>query len=216
MPGAVWNDLLAIVSLARAIGLRFDVAHWFTSWDRAYDPMPVAAVLESRRVPLITWQPHRQTVREIADGVYDDYLRSWARGLRDASGPVYVRRFPEMNGDWVPWNGDPEGFAAAWRHLATLFASAAPRGPTSGGAASRRSSRELGVVAGGVRRGRPRAAGALSGRVPGWTEGRTDVQRTSATGRPSKLGAPSAYSPDSTPSKKGASTIPSSDARAAT
>jgi beta-mannanase len=26
-----------------------------------------------------------------------------------------------MNGDWVPWNGDPTTLRAAWRHIATLF-----------------------------------------------------------------------------------------------
>ena len=122
VPGAVWNDLQTLESLEDAIGLRFDVAHWFTSWDHAFDPVPIAAVLESGRIPLVTWQPHRQSVREIAAGAHDDYLRSWAHGVRDAGGTVYVRPFPEMNGDWVPWNGDPEGFVAAWRHLTELFA----------------------------------------------------------------------------------------------
>lgn len=122
VPGTVWNDLHALETLEREIGIRFDVAHWFTSWDHAYDPVPVAAVLESGRLPLITWQPHGQSVRAIADGAYDAYLRTWAHGLRDAGGTVYVRPFPEMNGDWVSWNGDPKGLVAAWRHLTELFA----------------------------------------------------------------------------------------------
>ncbi len=122
VPGAVWDDLGGLETLEDAVGRRFDVAHWFTSWDHAYDPVPVAAVLGSGRVPLITWQPHGQSVQAIATGTYDDYLRGWAHGVRDAGGIVYLRPFPEMNGDWVPWNGDPVAFVAAWRHLTELFA----------------------------------------------------------------------------------------------
>ncbi len=122
VPGAVWDDLGGLETLEDAVGRRFDVAHWFTSWDHAYDPVPVAAVLGSGRFPLITWQPHQQSVGEIAAGVHDDYLRSWAHGIREAGGTVYLRPFPEMNGDWVPWNGDPDGFVAAWRHMTALFA----------------------------------------------------------------------------------------------
>ena len=122
VPGAVWDELDGLEELEGALGRRFDLAHWFTSWDHAYDPVPVDAVLGSGRVPLITWQPHNQDVRDIAAGMYDDYLRTWAHGIRGAGGVVYLRPFPEMNGDWVPWNGDPEGLVAAWHHLTELFA----------------------------------------------------------------------------------------------
>ena len=121
VPGAVWNELGGLEELEGALGRQFDLAHWFTSWDHAYDPVPVAAVLGSGRVPLITWQPHNQDVRAIAAGTYDGYIRTWARGIGAADGVVYLRPFPEMNGDWVPWNGDPEGLVAAWRHLTELF-----------------------------------------------------------------------------------------------
>jgi len=33
----------------------------------------------------------------------------------------YVRLFPEMNGDWVPWNGQPEALVATWRRIDALF-----------------------------------------------------------------------------------------------
>ena len=143
VPGAVWDELDGLEELEGALGRRFDLAHWFTSWDHAYDPVPVDAVLGSGRVPLITWQPHNQDVRDIAAGMYDDYLRTWAHGIRGAGGVVYLRPFPEMNGDWVPWNGDPEGLvrrvappdraSSHARARSTSAGSGAPTSPTNRG-----------------------------------------------------------------------------------
>jgi hypothetical protein len=121
VPSGVWRDMAVLRELEEQIGRPFDVAHWFTSWDHAFDREPVHAVLADGRLPLISWQPHRQDVRAIAAGRYDDYLRSWAHGVREAPGLVFLRPFPEMNGDWVTWNGDPEGLRAAWVHMTSLF-----------------------------------------------------------------------------------------------
>lgn len=119
--GGVWQGMEPVVRLETRLGRRLDVVHWFMNWDHAYDARLVDAVLAAGSAPLISWQPHRQTVTDIAAGAYDDYLRSWADGLAAAAGVVYLRPFPEMNGDWVPWNGDPEGFVAAWTRMTTIF-----------------------------------------------------------------------------------------------
>jgi mannan endo-1,4-beta-mannosidase len=120
--GGVWQGMEPVLRLEAELGRRLDVVHWFTNWDNDYYPEMVEAVTAGGRAPLISWQPHRQGVRDIAAGVYDDYVRAWARGVADAPGVVYLRPFPEMNGDWVPWNGDPDGLKAAWRHVAAIFA----------------------------------------------------------------------------------------------
>lgn len=121
VPGGVWRDQAALLDLEARVGRPFDVAHWFTSWDHGFDDDPVHALLAAGRTPLISWQPHGYDVRDIAAGHVDDYIRSWARGVRQSPGLVYLRPFPEMNGDWVDWNGDPEGLRAAWTHMAALF-----------------------------------------------------------------------------------------------
>ena len=121
VPSGVWADLSGLRDLERAVGRPFDVAHWFQSFDDPFDPIPLHDVLEDGRVPLISWQPMHQDLHDIAAGRHDAYLTTWAHGIRDAHGPVYLRPFPEMNGDWVPWNGDPQALQAAWIHLTTLF-----------------------------------------------------------------------------------------------
>ncbi len=122
VPGGVWREQEALLDLEARVGRPFDVAHWFTSWDHAFDDEPVHALLAAGRTPLISWQPHGYDVRDIAAGRLDAYLRSWAHGVRGSPGLVYLRPFPEMNGDWVDWNGDPAGLRAAWIHMTALFA----------------------------------------------------------------------------------------------
>lgn len=119
--GGVWQGMEPVARLETHLGRPLDVVHWFMNWDHAYDANLVDGVLASGSAPLISWQPHRQSVADIAAGAYDEYLRSWADGLAAATGVVYLRPFPEMNGEWVPWNGDPEGLVAAWTRMTALF-----------------------------------------------------------------------------------------------
>jgi endoglucanase len=119
--GAVWNGMEPVRALEDRIGRRLDVVHWFMSFDHAYDRGRVDALHRSDRLPLISWEPVHHDLEAIASGAYDAYLRSWANGVRDAGGLVYLRPFPEMNGAWTPWNGDPEALRAAWRHVVGLF-----------------------------------------------------------------------------------------------
>jgi hypothetical protein len=119
--GGVWHGMGPVLALEAVLGRRLDVVHWFTNWDNAYEAWMVEVVADGGRLPLISWQPHRQSVRSIADGEHDDYIRSWADGVAAASGLVYIRPFPEMNGDWVSWNGDPDTLRAAWRRIAAIF-----------------------------------------------------------------------------------------------
>ena len=121
VPAGVWQDMAGLRALEREVGRPFDVAHWFQSFDDPYDPNPLRNVAEAGRVPLISWQPMTQSLHDIANGHHDPYLRTWAQGIRDTHTPVYLRPFPEMNGDWTPWNGDPQTLRAAWIHLTTLF-----------------------------------------------------------------------------------------------
>ena len=122
VPSGVWRDLQGLRALEAQLGRPLDLAHWYASWDDAFDPEPLHAVLASGRVPLISWQPMQQDLHDITAGHHDDYLRTWAQGIQHAPGPVYLRPFPEMNGDWVPWNGNPQALRDAWTHLTTLFA----------------------------------------------------------------------------------------------
>ena len=119
--GGVWDGLAPVLGLETALGRRLDIVHWFSGWDTVFDPELLQPLRDSGRLPLISWESGDIPLREIAAGSHDGYVRAWARAAAAWGGPVYVRPFPEMNGDWTPWNGDPEALVAAWRHLVRVF-----------------------------------------------------------------------------------------------
>lgn len=121
-PPAPWDGLGAIAEREQQLAHPVGIVHWFQSWDSGWQPGVVGDVVDSGRTPLITWEPAGIDLDGIAEGAYDDYLASWADGLAAVDAPVYLRPFPEMNGEWTEWNGDPDALVAAWRHVTGLFA----------------------------------------------------------------------------------------------
>jgi hypothetical protein len=118
---------------------------WFQAWGSGFKGCFPGLVAQAHRHglrPLVTWEPwklppelpagtlpHAQpdfSLKNIASGAYDDYVRSWARSLSRVAMPVYLRPMHEMNGDWYPWGGtvngnEPGDFIRAWKHLRRLF-----------------------------------------------------------------------------------------------
>ena len=78
---------------------------------------------------LLSWDMGPTRFRHWARGRYDTYLRKIARAAKVYAYPVYVRPWPEMNGDWQafqptrtghrPFGGTYRQFIAAWRHVVT-------------------------------------------------------------------------------------------------
>ncbi len=85
-------------------------------------------------VPLVTWEPwtidgRGFSLREIADGRFDGYVRQAARSAAAWGHPILLRFAHEMNGTWYPWGRGREGntpriYKAAWRHVVGIFRSA--------------------------------------------------------------------------------------------
>ncbi len=119
--GGVWQGVTMIEELEIMLGRQLDIIHWYMNWETEWDPALVGSVAAQRRIPMISWQPHRQPVEGIAAGHYDDYIRRMAAGVRDFGRPVYMRPFPEMNGDWTGWNGNPQALVTAWRRIWQIF-----------------------------------------------------------------------------------------------
>jgi beta-mannanase len=70
--------------------------------------------------------PTHISVSAIADGYYDNYLRSFAQSVRDFRYPVVIGFGHEMNANWYSWGygqTSPSIFVAAWRHIVMLFRS---------------------------------------------------------------------------------------------
>jgi beta-mannanase len=77
-------------------------------------------------IPFVQIDPTDASIAAIADGTYDDYLRSYADSVRSFSHAVVIGFGHEMNAPWYSWGYGhvaPSTFVAAWRHLVTLFRS---------------------------------------------------------------------------------------------
>ncbi|MCX5401188.1 glycoside hydrolase family 26 protein [Streptomyces sp. NBC_00102] len=99
------------------------LAQSFT-WDEEFPRDRVAAVWEQRVLPYLSWEPFGTTLREIAAGARDGYVRHVAEALRDLNVPVALAFAPGMNDGGRPWGAgraSPEEFVGAWRHVHDLF-----------------------------------------------------------------------------------------------
>jgi hypothetical protein len=133
-----------IAEVESTIGKQIDVIAIYQTWgDRPEDEFPLALMrtIDARHsMGMITWEPwtseFRQNagraetarltrLREIADGRYDDYLRTWAREAVIFGKPLFLRFAHEMDNPQYPWSqqagNSPSDFIDAWRHVWTIF-----------------------------------------------------------------------------------------------
>jgi hypothetical protein len=118
----------------KVLGSRVAIASSFRGWG---DVFPDAAQLADSRtghVLLVAWDlgATRETrFSTFPAHAHDDYLAQEAAAARRYGRPLYVRPWPEMNGDWQPFQPTRDGrapaggtyaqFVAAWRYLVTFF-----------------------------------------------------------------------------------------------
>ncbi len=120
VPEAAWKASETVVNLEKSINHEFEIIHWFTDWSHDFEVQPIQKAYDLGRAPLITWQATEQSLEDILAGKNDPFIKRWARASAQ-QGEFYVRIFPEMNGDWTAWHGDPELLKNTWIHMVSLF-----------------------------------------------------------------------------------------------
>lgn len=124
------------------LGEKIQILSFYVAWGSGRRNLDISGFQEVLRrgcIPMITWEPWqwpREDARpedqpdfslsEILKGKYDDYIRSWARDLKQISGPIFFRPMHEMNGNWYPWcgkvNGNrPEEYIETWCYIRSIF-----------------------------------------------------------------------------------------------
>lgn len=98
----------------------------YQGWDRGFHASDMAQISNRGASHVVTWEPNGITLRSIASGSHDAFIRSWARGAAGWGGSIYLRPMHEMNGSWYSWgrgvNGNtPADFVNAWRRMHDLF-----------------------------------------------------------------------------------------------
>lgn len=110
------------------VGGRMDVASYFYGFG---DEFPAAIERGfadgGRRDVLLSWDMGPTRFTDWSSGKHDAYLRTIAGHASRYPYTVYVRPWPEMNGDWQDfqptaagskrYGGTPAEFVAAWRHV---------------------------------------------------------------------------------------------------
>jgi mannan endo-1,4-beta-mannosidase len=140
-PGIPYS-LGPLAQAERNAGRRPAIALWYQAWAgrSAFPRTAVARLAGLGIVPMITWEPWRAPrvagtldlhqpqyrLARIAAGRFDGYIRRYALAVKRYGGPVMLRPFHEMDGDWYPWGGTvngntPKDFVAAWRHIHDVF-----------------------------------------------------------------------------------------------
>jgi len=90
---------------------------------RVFERRELAGIWRHGAVPVVTWEPWGHSLRKIARGRYDGYVRASARAAARWGHPVFLRFAHEMNGDWYSWGVQTGAgtYKRAWRHLVKVF-----------------------------------------------------------------------------------------------
>jgi mannan endo-1,4-beta-mannosidase len=122
-PGAP-SDYGVVASFARTANRQPNLVGYYSGWTQPFD-MASARMLQAHgAVPFVQIDPTATSIKGIANGTYDDYLRSYADSVRNFRHAVVIGFGHEMNASWYPWGYKrvpAATFVGAWRHIVTLF-----------------------------------------------------------------------------------------------
>jgi mannan endo-1,4-beta-mannosidase len=97
---------------------------YYSGWAEPFDTSFAELIHRHGVIPFVQIDPTDASIDAIADGTYDDYLRSYADSVRGFAHAVVIGFGHEMNAGWYSWGYGhiaPSTFVAAWRHIVTLF-----------------------------------------------------------------------------------------------
>jgi hypothetical protein len=123
------TDAQARSRLETELGIHFNGVKWYADWSSSFD-VALASRLSEGGISELTWEPTKNgqgvAQSDIASGVYDTYIRSFAKQVKSLNMPLRINLAPEMNGTWTPWGFGQQGntnetFIRFWRHVVDIF-----------------------------------------------------------------------------------------------
>jgi hypothetical protein len=145
MPEINEGNIQPLASLAKEMGGGKKIFSYYQSWgpDSAgqFPSGLVKEVSGNGQIVMITWEPwvggfpetsdapwlrnEKKGLRAIAEGKFDDYIRSFAIKARDAGVPIMMRFAHEADNPMYPWSttggNTAEDFKEAWRKVMGVF-----------------------------------------------------------------------------------------------
>jgi mannan endo-1,4-beta-mannosidase len=122
-PGAP-DTYARVASFARHVGRQPNLVLYFSGWGEQFKTSFARAARAHGAVPMVDMNPDGVSMRSIAVGRSDGYLRSYALAVRSYAHPVVISFAHEMNGNWYSWGwtrASPREWVKAWRHVVTMF-----------------------------------------------------------------------------------------------
>ncbi len=136
------GDMAAVNAWRSQVGRLPSVWSIYQGWT-GWNQFPIAQAQRAQGLGgrlMVTWEPWGGSVRDgnwscrkVAQGVYDPYIRQYARAVKKSGAPVMIRLAHEMNGDWYPWgtayvnyygrhNGNsPADYVKMWQRVVRIF-----------------------------------------------------------------------------------------------
>jgi mannan endo-1,4-beta-mannosidase len=113
-----------VVRFATTVGVRPNLVLYYSGWNESFRLSFARAAHAHGATPLVQIDPDHVSLRAIAAGKYDTYLREFGRSVGEFGHPVVIGFGHEMNGSWSSWGWrhvSPAVFVAAWRHIFTVM-----------------------------------------------------------------------------------------------
>ena len=137
-----------VLQLEDSLGTYFPFIHIYTAWgsekNQEFPKKQVMDIKDLGSIPVITWEPwltdfdqtqhpnlrptatrDKKGMIDVANGVYDFYIKQWALEAKKVRTPIIIRLAHEMNDPyrypWGPQNNNPKEFVLAWKHVHDLF-----------------------------------------------------------------------------------------------
>lgn len=111
-------------TFARTAGRAPNIALYYSGWGQGFESSFATTAWSNGSVVDVDMDPTDVSLRSIASGHYDIYLKNFAAHVRAFRHPVIISFGHEMNGKWYSWgwtHTSPKVFVRAWRHIVTVF-----------------------------------------------------------------------------------------------
>ena len=112
-------------------GTHLDLISYFAlfdinDWNATEEYANVAK--ENGSTLVVTWMANGYGAQDLVDGKADEYIRDYAKGVKNYGEEIWLRPLHEANGDWYDWGVGKEGagntdanVAEAFRHIVKIF-----------------------------------------------------------------------------------------------
>jgi len=114
----------AVKDFAERAGKKPNLIEFYSAWGDRYETSLVQNAWDYGGLSFIAWEPFDVDLKDIASGKEDEYIRTYARSVKELNLPVAISFAHEMNGFWYPWGtkkATAAQFTAAYKHIHDLF-----------------------------------------------------------------------------------------------